>query len=44
MHLFGRNSIMITSSNSSAKRSGMPNQSLGVLLHTMAISGLSRVS
>ena len=44
MHLFGRNSIMITSSNSSAKRSGTPNQSLGVLLHTMAISGLSRVS
>ena len=25
------------------KRSGTPNQFLGVLLHTMAISGLSRV-
>ena len=35
--------IMITSSNSSVKRSGTPNQFLGVLLHTMAISGLSRV-
>ena len=36
-------SIMITSSNSSVKRSGMPNQLLGVQWHTMAISGLSRV-
>ena len=36
-------SIMITSSNSSVRRSGTPNQLLGVLLHTMAISGLSRV-
>src|SRR5580692_2802161 len=35
--------IMITTSNSSVKRSGTPNQFLGVLLHTMAISGLSRV-
>jgi hypothetical protein len=42
MHLFGRDSIMIASSNSSVKRSGTPNQYLGVLLHTMAISGLSR--
>src|SRR5271169_763867 len=36
-------SIMITTSNSSVKRSGMPNQYLGVLLHIMAIFGLSRV-
>src|ERR1700686_5338177 len=35
--------IMITTSNSSVKRSGAPNQLLGVLLHTIAISGLSRV-
>ena len=35
--------IMITTSNSSVKRSGTPNQLLGVLLHTIAISGLSRV-
>jgi hypothetical protein len=35
--------IMITSSNSSLSRSGMPNQLLGVLLHTIAMSGLSRV-
>src|SRR5215469_15758074 len=34
---------MITSSNSSVKRSRTPTQYLGVLLHTMAISGLSRV-
>jgi hypothetical protein len=33
--------IMITTSNSSVKRSGMPNQLLGVRLHTMAISWLS---
>src|SRR5229473_6988209 len=36
-------SIMITTSNSPVKGSGMPNQLLGVLLHTLAISGLSRV-
>jgi hypothetical protein len=35
--------IMITTSNFSVKRSGTPNQLLGVLLHAMAISGLSRV-
>jgi hypothetical protein len=35
--------IMITTSNSSVKRSGTPNKLLGVLLHTMAISGLSPV-
>src|SRR5215470_3447771 len=35
--------IMITSANSSVKRSRTPTQYLGVLLHTMAISGLSRV-
>jgi hypothetical protein len=34
--------IMITTSDSSVKRSGTPNQFLGVLLHTMAMSGLSR--
>src|ERR1022692_3625863 len=36
-------SIMITISNSSVKRSGIPSQLLGVLLHTIACSGLSRV-
>src|ERR1700758_5558690 len=36
-------SIMITTSNSPAKGSGTPNQLLDVLLHTIAISGLSRV-
>ena len=36
-------SIMITTSNSSMKRSGTPNQLLDVRLHTIAISGLSRV-
>ncbi len=36
-------SIVITTSNSSLKRSGPPNQLLGVLLHTIAMSGLSRV-
>src|ERR1035438_9079726 len=41
--LRSRTAIMITTSNSSVKRSGTPNQLLGVLLHTMAISGLSRV-
>src|SRR5271170_6598682 len=35
--------IMITTSNSSVKRSGTPNQLLGVGLHTIAMSGLSRV-
>src|SRR5271154_5024096 len=34
---------MITTSNSPAKGSGMPNHYVGDLLHTMAISGLSRV-
>ena len=44
MHLFGRQRpIMITTSNSSIKRSGTPNQFLGVGLHTIAISGLSHV-
>jgi hypothetical protein len=37
-------SIMITTSDSPVKGSGIPNQFLGVLLHTMAMSGLSRVS
>ena len=36
-------SIMITNSNSPVKGSGMPNQLLGVGLHTIAMSGLSRV-
>src|SRR5271170_6893214 len=35
--------IMITTSDSSLKRSGTPNQLPGDRLHTMAISGLSRV-
>ena len=44
MHLFGRTTaIMITSADSPGKGSGTPNQLLGVGLHTMAISGLSRV-
>src|SRR6516225_7849052 len=43
MHLFRSHSIMSTSSNSSLKRSRTPTQYLGVLLHTMAISGLSCV-
>jgi hypothetical protein len=44
MHLFGRRlTIMITSSDSPFPGSGIPNQYLGVLLHTMAIFGLSRV-
>src|ERR1700687_5729002 len=34
---------MITTSNSPAKGSGIPNQLLGDRLHTLAISGLSRV-
>jgi hypothetical protein len=33
---------MITTSNSPVKGSGIPNQLLDVLLHTIAISGLSR--
>src|SRR6266576_5857547 len=36
-------SIMITTSNSPVKGSGIPNQFLGVLPHTIAMSGLSRV-
>jgi hypothetical protein len=36
-------STMIPSSNSSVKRSGTPSQFLGVLLHTTAMFGLSRV-
>src|SRR6266481_1878527 len=36
-------SIMITTSNSPVKGSGIPNQLLDVLLHTIAISRLSRV-
>src|SRR5436305_3814455 len=36
-------SIMITSSNSPVKGSGKPNHYVGDLLHTMAISGFSRV-
>src|ERR1041385_3851280 len=36
-------SIMITTSNSPVKGSGMPNHYGGDLLHTMAMSGLSRV-
>ena len=36
-------SIMITTSNSPVKGSGTPNQLLDVLLHTIAMSGLSRV-
>src|SRR6266446_9454669 len=35
--------IMITTSNSPVKGSGMPNQLLGVQRHTSAMSGLSRV-
>src|SRR5436305_14685726 len=37
-------SIMITTSDSQVKGSRTPNQLLGVGLHTIAISGLSRVS
>src|SRR5271170_7672787 len=36
-------SIMIFNSNSPVKGSGIPNQFLDVLLHTIAWSGLSRV-
>ena len=35
--------IMITNSDSPVKGSGMPNQLLGVLLHTIGISGLSHM-
>jgi hypothetical protein len=35
--------IMITTSNSPVRGSGIPNQLLGDRLHTIAISGLSRV-
>jgi hypothetical protein len=35
---------MITTSNSSMKRSGLPNQFLDVLLHTIACSELARVT
>src|ERR1700733_10860900 len=41
--LRSRTAIMITTSNSPVKRSGTPNQLLGVRRHTIAISGLSRV-
>src|SRR6202162_6633007 len=41
--LRSRTAIMITTSNSPMKRSGTPNQLLGVRRHTIAISGLSRV-
>ncbi len=34
---------MITTSNSSVKRSGLPTQLLGVRLHTIACSELARV-
>ena len=44
MHLFGHTfAIMITTSNSSAKRSGLLNQFLGVLLHTIACFRAARV-
>jgi hypothetical protein len=36
-------SIMITSSNSSVKRSGLPIQLLDVVVHTIVISELARV-
>jgi hypothetical protein len=43
MHLFGHNVDHDCCPNSPVKRSGRPNQLLGVLLRTMAISGLSSV-
>ena len=43
MRLFGHNLDHITTSNSPVKESGIPNQLLDVQLHTIAISGLSRV-
>ena len=42
MHLFDRAAIMITTSNSSSEERGA-HSIARVLLHTMAISGLSRV-
>ena len=41
--LRSRTAIMIPTSDSSVKRSGIPNQLLGVRLHTIAMSGLSHV-
>src|ERR1700675_1664057 len=41
--LRSQTTIMITTSNSPVRGSGIPNQLLGVLLHTIAMSGLSRV-
>jgi len=41
--LRSKTAIMITSSDFPVKGSGMPNQYLDVLLHTIRISGLSRV-
>ena len=43
MHLFDRHCDHDYYFELPVKGSGMPNQLLGVLLHTMAISGLSRV-
>src|SRR5215469_5564638 len=44
MHLFGRTAIMITSSDSPLPwGAGCPINMLGVQLHTMAMSGLSRM-
>src|SRR5205809_7538479 len=43
MHLFGHNLDHDYCSNSLVKGSGTPYQFLGVLVHTMAMSGLSRV-
>src|SRR5438270_7039453 len=43
MHLFGHNLDHEYCSNSLVKGSGTPYQFLGVLVHTMAMSGLSRV-
>jgi hypothetical protein len=43
MHLFGHNRDHDYYFKLPVKGSGMPNQLLGVLLHTLAISGLSRV-
>ena len=39
----GFSEFSVSSREIAVKRSGMPNQCLGVLLHTMAISGLSRM-
>src|SRR2546429_6533058 len=43
MHLFGHNLDHDYCSNSLVKGSGTPYQFLGVLVHTIAMSGLSRV-